>query len=610
MNSRSIKMAVLICLLAGFALFLGQCGRETRPQYVIIILMDAVRPDHLSCYGYDRKTSPNIDELASKGVLFEDAVSQAPWTLPSLATILSSTFPSQHGAKRVAGKNVPMKSKSMTFVELLEANGFRTCAMSTARLFVPQLGLARGFKESYIIGREPDVLEKVAAPELSRAAIDWLGKHRDEKCFLFIHHYDTHYPYKAEQGCVERFNPDYDGPYRFRFGDSSLRILKLARIGRLSEAVNLSDADVEQIKTLYDCEILRTDRAIGALIDSLDAWGCLEKSLILISADHGEEFLERGSLDHGQTVYEESIRVPLIMYSPWLVPEGKRISAQVGLIDLGPTILEAVGIEVPETYEGTSLLEVITSGAPPSSQELRPCGLPRTALVAESIAHRPEQKALRLPPWKLIYDPFFGIQALYNLRDDPGETNNVIATQDEVASNLADILLASLSSYWPGGWCIAWRRGSKDGFIRGTVNVAGGLIEVVTHGLYPDFDAPVDSLVLSHDNRMVLFRSDLDEGWAGIEIRMPSEQRIRLDIDYAGTHRIRTLLGGKPVEISFPTMITPGQASADRKTLDRLFRQRDADLLIFWLEPGTEPTAKEKHQAELRRKLKALGYID
>ena len=346
---RGISSIVLFVLAAGLLLQLG-CGKQNEPQYVIVILMDAVRPDHVGCYGYTRDTTPRIDRLAEDGVVFEDAVAQAPWTLPSLATILSSTFPCQHGAERVEGTNVAMKDREVTFVELLAEAGYRTCAMSSAVLFIPKLGLSQGFEESYVVGREEDVLERVAAMDLTDAAVSWLRQNRGDRCFLFIHHYDTHYPYMADEECLNRFNPDYEGPYRLRFGDKSLRILKMARAGRLSEAVDLTQADVEQIKTLYDCELVRTDRAIGNLVDSLSAWGCLEKSLILISADHGEEFLERGSLDHGQTVYDESLRVPLVVFGRRVIDQARRIADQVGLIDFGPTILEAAGLEIPAEF--------------------------------------------------------------------------------------------------------------------------------------------------------------------------------------------------------------------------------------------------------------------
>jgi choline-sulfatase len=604
-----MKRIRLIILVAVPLALMMACGNEARPQYVILILMDAVRPDHVGCYGYHRGTTPNIDELARSGVVFEDAVAQAPWTLPSVATILSSTFPSQHGAKRIEGKNVAMKDRETTFVELLAEKGYRTCSMSTAKIFIPELGLSQGFRESYVVGQEPDVLEKVAAMELTAASIAWLRQHKKEKCFLFIHHYDTHYPYKAEEGCTDRFNPGYEGPYRFRFGDSSLRILKAGRAGRLADAVTLSDADVEQIKALYDCELVRTDSAIGRFADSLAAWGCLEKSLIIVSADHGEEFLERGSLDHGQTVFDESIRVPLVIYCPAVIGTGGRVRDQVGLIDLGPTVLDVLGLDVPETFEGISLLPLMTGGKYSPDRQFRSGGLPTPCLVAEAIAHRPEKKALRCPPWKLVFDPFFGADQLYNLSQDPGETSNLIEAEPEMAANLTAILLTSMEAYYPGGWCIAWRA-RNDSDIEGTVKVGGGLIEVIGHNLFPEFAPQLDSLAISRDRREVYFRSRTEDRWEGIEIRMPSRQQARLDVALDGRRDVDVMVGGRTRRLTFPADFTPGEAEIGRSDLHRLFRQDDADLVVFWVDPGSEPTALDEKQDELRRKLKAIGYID
>lgn len=607
--SRGLLFISSCALLAALPLLTG-CGSRSKPQYVIVILMDAVRPDHLSCYGYERQTSPRIDAIAEAGVLFEDAVAQAPWTLPSVATIESSTFPSQHGAHRVGGRNIAMENQQVTFVEILAREGFKTCALSTAKIFVPGLGLSQGFNESYIVGRNPVVLEKVAAAELTDAAVTWMRQHKGDRCFLFIHHYDTHYPYKASEDCTGRFNPGYEGPYRTRFGDSSLRILKSARAGRLNEAVDLTPADVEQIKTLYDCEIIRTDKAIGRFVDSLEAWGCLEKSMIIISADHGEEFLERGSLDHGQTIYEESIRVPLVVHCPRVGAAATRIGHQVGLIDLGPTILETLGIEIPATFEGRSFLDLMTGGPAPPQHELRPCGLPVSCLVSEAIAHRPEKKAIRCPPWKLVYDPFFGATELYNLVEDPAETSNLIDRETETAANLTAILLASLDAYYPGGWCIAWRGRSGDGAIRGEVNVGGGLVEVVGHGLDPEFDPGLDSLVTSGDGRHVSFKSMIDEAWEGIEIRMPSRQKVTIDLSAGGSSGLTVQVGADSDELIFPVTLVPDQATVARNQQHRLFEQQDADIVIFWIDPGSDPSATDSKQDELRRRLKAIGYIE
>jgi arylsulfatase A-like enzyme len=607
-KSRIFLFVILVLIVAMAAVYFYRRS-SAPPQYVILILMDAVRPDHISTYGYERNTSPRVDALAAKGAVFEGAVSQAPWTLSSLATVMSSTFPSQHGAKRREGRNVAMKSGEGTFVEVLQSGGYRTCAMSTARLYRPQLGLEQGFGESYVIGGPDNVLEKVAAMELGSAAITWLRQHRDEKCFLVIHHYDTHYPYRASAACANRFDPDYNGEYRLRFGDSSLRILKKARVGRLSE-IGLTDGDIRHIKALYDCEIVRTDTSIGMLVDSLEAWGGLDRSMIIITADHGEEFLEHGSVDHGQTVYEESIRVPLVFFSPSCVDAGLRIPDQVGLIDIGPTVLEAVGLETPADFEGRSLMPYMSSRFEAGEMDLRPSGVPYSCYVAEAVAHRPERKALRCPPWKMILDPFFGTVELYNLDDDPLEASDLASAQPEIAAQLLDILLSAMEGYYPGGWGVAWRGSGRRASIEGSVDMQDQIIEVVAHNFHPDVDRDVDRLTTAPGRRNVAFGSALGSGWEGVEMRMAKPVRAGFDIRMAGTGNMSVQVGRRLMDVSFPMTVDPEEARVGRRTLGQVFDETPADLVIFWVDPGSEPTALDKHQEELRRKLKAIGYID
>lgn len=583
--------------------------RSEPPQYVILIFMDAVRPDHLSCYGYERETSPRIDALAREGALFEDAVAQAPWTLSSVATVMTSTFPSQHGAKRREGVNVPMKAGEETFVEMLASSGYLTCALSTAALYTPSLGLQQGFAESYVVGGNQDVLEKVAAMQLADAAVTWLRRHRDEKCFLVVHHYDTHYPYRASPACINRFDPDYNGEYRLRFGDPSLRILKAARAGRLSE-IELTEEDVTHIKALYDCEIVRTDASVGALVDSLDAWGRLDRAMIIITADHGEEFLEHGSIEHGQTVYDESLKVPLVIYAPSCVDAGLRVPDQVGLIDLGPTILQSAGLAIPEHFEGRSLMPHMSSRFDPVETDLRPGGLPYSCYLAESVCHRAERKALRCPPYKLIFDPFFGTVELYNLDADPHEAENLAGARPDMAEKMLDLLLTAMGSYYPGGWGIAWRGNDTGSNIEGSIQVPPGLIETVGHNMLPDLDSHVDALAISRDRKQVTFASKLDYEWEGVELRMGEPRRAGFDISVSGTPAAAVQVGNQVREVSFPVTLTPAEARLGRRDLARVFAETPADLVIFWVDPGSQPTALDEKQAELRRKLKAIGYID
>jgi len=610
-RSRVVLLVVFILLVAAVASYILR-DRSEPPQYVVLIFMDAVRPDHLGAYGYGRDTSPRIDDLAARGALFEDAVAQAPWTLSSVATVMSSTFPSQHGAKRREGKNVPMKTGEETFVEMLASAGYRTCALSTAKVYTPSLGLRQGFEESYVIGGEKDVLEKVAAMQLTGAAITWLRRHRDEKCFLLVHHYDTHYPYKASAACISRFDPDYNGAYRLRFGDSSLRILKKARVGRLAD-IGLTDRDMEHIKALYDCEIARTDASIGALVDSLQAWGRLDRAMIIITADHGEEFLEHGSIDHGQTVYDESLKVPLVIFAPSCVDAGSSIPDQVGLMDIGPTILQSAGIDAPPAFEGRSLMPLMSSRFEATEGDLRPGGLPYSCYVAESIAHRPERKALRCPPYKLIFDPFFGTAELYNIEDDPLEANDLAAARPGQALQMTDLLLTAMEAYYPGGWGIAWRASGAAvarAAIEGSVDIPRGLIETAGHNILPDVDTHVDALATSHDRKNVTFRSDLSPGWEGVELRMAGSAIAGFDVLVAGSKRLAVQVGHQVRDITFPVTLEPEEARLGRRDLGRVFAETPADLVIFWVDPGSQPSALDEKEAELRRKLKAIGYID
>lgn len=555
------------------------------PKYVFLICLDAVRPDHLGCYGYSRDTTPRIDRLAGEGAVFEDAVSQAPWTLPSIATVLSSTFPCQHGARRTEGTRAAYGGVSNNFVETLVSNGFETS------LFTGGLTL-RG---------------KVPAAELSEAALEWLRERLDRRCLIVIHHYDTHSPYVAGRECIERLNPGYEGRFKYSFGDFEL--LKQARVGRLSEVINLSPEELAHIKSLYDCQIMRGDSSIGLIADSLRAWGRLDEAMIIVFADHGEEFLEHGSIDHGQTVYEETIRVPLVIYCPSLITGPRRVGSQVGLIDIGPTILDAVGVEKPSYFEGLSLMPLVSDRFEAPDRPERPCGLPVTCLISESIARRSEKKAIRRPPWKLIYDPFFGAGELYRISDDPFEQDNVIESHRETASRLTDTLLI-MQPYYPGGWCLAWRSLERPGAVRGVVSLGGEAIEALSHNFLPGIDTETDSLVVTDDWKTVRFSTQAGRGWQGVEIRMPDRANAEVTITLGGRLPARTAIGRRAGRPDFPMVITPSEAAVERKEIHTLFEDPGVECVVYWIDPGAEPTAKRKTQAELRRQLKSIGYIE
>jgi arylsulfatase A-like enzyme len=576
----TVLAMVIVAVVLG--VMLRWPGRAKGPRYVFLICLDAVRPDHLGCYGYARDTSPRIDDLAERGILCEDAVSQAPWTVPSVATILSSRFPCQHGARATEGTRVIYSGVGNSFVKILSEEGFKTSLFTGGMLLDA----------------------KIPASELTMSALEWFKDNLDQRCLIIIHHYDTHIPYVAPPECTDRLNPGYSGPYKYRFGN--LEMLRQARVGRLADVLDLNHADIAQIKALYDCQIMRGDESIGMLVDSLAAWSRLEDAMIIIFADHGEEFLEHGSIDHGQTVHEESIRVPLVVFCPSIIDRPARLGRQCGLIDIAPTILDVLGIEMPPEFEGVSLLEQkpLWQGENP----LRPCGLPATCLVAEAIARRSERKALRRPPWKLIFDPFSGETELYNIEADPFEASNLADTEPQIAAALLDTLLI-MERYYPGGWCVAWRV-EDAGVISGKVRLDSKIIEAVGHGIVPEIDAEADSLVISEDWQQVRFRSVSSAGWEGLEIRMASGASAVFEIEIEGAERTEATVGNRTSPSDLPLELEPSQARVSRRDLRSLYAGAGTGLLIYWLEPGRDPAAKQPRQEELRRQLKAIGYLE
>jgi arylsulfatase A-like enzyme len=547
--------------------------------------MDAARRDHLGCYGYGADTSPEIDRLAGKGVVFDDAVSQASWTTASVATLVTSQFPCQHGLRWSSGSETAFGGLQANFIKTLASQGFKTA--------------------SFMAG--VDLKKKVPTSELTAKALKWLRPNRNARCLVWIYTYETHYPYAASAQCVERLDPGYQGPYQLRF--ENMEVLKKTRLGRL-EASGLTQADVKHLEALYDCQIMRADKAIGAFVDTLEAWNVLGQSVVVIFADHGEEFLEHGSIEHGQQLYEETIRVPLVIVAPSVTTGPRRIAEQVGLVDLAPTLMDLVGLEPSAAFEGRSLAPMLAPRFRASRGTTRPCGIPWDCLIAESVAHRSEKKVLRCPPWKLFFDPFFGACELYNLADDPGEKRNLVDERPEVTSRLGETLL-TMEKYYPGGWFIAWRgsEGRPGGKISGSVDLGAAMLEAVAHNFFPEADSLTDSLVVGAEAKSVRFATGLTSTWKGLEIRMAGPTEATLSLRAAGMPAAGVAIGMSGRTSQCPVTLSPEAARVARRDLRDLFLGAGADFLVFWCDPGTEPQARARQNEDLRKELKAIGYI-
>ncbi|MGD8628434.1 MAG: sulfatase [bacterium] len=419
------ELAIALARLAAVILVcLGiNCGNETPTTNLVLIGVDTLRPDHLGCYGYGPSTSPNIDRLAENGVLFENVVSPCPWTLPSFASIFTSLYPSQHGA---SGPRSALRKGFPTLASILLENGYATGAIINAPYLKGKFHMDRGFDFYYMTppeGRDAD--------GTTEDALRWIDDNSTGTFFMFAHYFDTHIPYAPPAPYDSLFDPGYAGKVRKPFNP---KWLPRARLHGLERITKLNQADRDHIEALYDGEVAYTDAAIGDLIDGLEARGLTDNTLIVFLSDHGEEFFEHGGFEHGHSLFGELLRVPLILSLPGRIPEGRRVAEQVRLVDVLPTLLDLLGFEPEDHFEGRSLAGLLGSegrmnergGNGPAREGARPGGgsrplLPHDFAYSEALLYGGEQKSLTTYPWKLIYDMQEQQASFFNLEDDPGE---------------------------------------------------------------------------------------------------------------------------------------------------------------------------------------------
>ncbi|MFA5005164.1 MAG: sulfatase [Candidatus Omnitrophota bacterium] len=355
-----------------------------RPN-LILICLDALRADHLGCYGYSRDTTPNIDRLASEGVVFEKAFSQSSFTLPSIASLFTSKYVSSHKADRIERR---LADSQITLAEVLKASGYNTAAfIYNATQFDPVFGLNQGFN-TYSIGEESD--RKPSFAKTLPACLDWLKANRQKPFFIFLHSNDIHEPYHS---VYENF---FDPAYRGRLDNEYMASGTPFHKNNLKR----TPREVEHIIAHYDGGIKYADTFIGKLIKQLEEWGLLEKTAIIIFSDHGEILSDRGKqFCHGFSVHDEEAHVPLIISGPQV--KALRVSCQVQLIDVMPTILDLLRINRKNLkLEGRSLAPLLRPG-------VKNC--PHNYVYAECIKGESQEEGfidrevmVRSASWKLI----------------------------------------------------------------------------------------------------------------------------------------------------------------------------------------------------------------
>ena len=421
--ARPILLVGLVILVAGLGLWLGISFLKgpAPDQNLIIVLVDTLRRDALGCYGNRFDLSPRIDALAAEGVRFDQAVSTSGWTLPAVASLLTGTWPSIHGARGKVVHLSPIRDEVPTAAEIFREQGFRTLALANAAFVSPLLHLDRGFEVyDHRHAYNSDIRR---ADETVATALDLLAEHGPTGVFLLIHLFDPHVDYDPPAGWETRFTGGRAEPPPPLTHEAALG---LRADGGASPP---PEEDLRYIEGLYYGEVGFVDAQVGRLIARLQEMGVYDRTTLVVTSDHGEEFWEHGGFEHGHTLYDELILIPLVVKFPAGVPRVKQeVAAQVRILDVLPTLFALAGIEQPASFVGQSLLPYVSGEA-------------NADLVAfsEGTLYGSEKVAWRTGNYKYILNlttdgEQFG--ELYDWRVDPGELEDLVAARPQIATGL------------------------------------------------------------------------------------------------------------------------------------------------------------------------------
>ncbi|MBZ5561392.1 MAG: sulfatase [Acidobacteriia bacterium] len=427
---------------------------------IVLIMLDTVRADHLSCYGYARPTTPRLDALALQGVLVEHAVAPTSWTLPALASVLTGLLPHQHGA----GWNQAMAAQPLTLAEILKAQGYETAAFNANEEFgLAGWGLDQGF-DVYVdahdwlrhnlaatfVGQSLyqtlfqefvsfNAFDHLDAEEINRQVFDWYAHRSRRPYFLFINYMDAHRPYVPP------------APYDRRFGRIPKPILR-----HISAALHdghwrrpISPSERQDLLDGYDNSLNYLDAQVYRLIEVLRASPDCERTFVIVAGDHGEGFGEHGAYDHGWDLYREVLHVPMLVSGPG-IPTGERVESVAELREIFPTVLELALGKVGAPISQTSLSRFWTPSSAPAKD-----AVPVISELTPSQADRRGRTVLSLcdARWHFLLDSE-GHTELFDWQKDAAESQNLAASPalqgviDQMRGQMEAILARSVSPWW------------------------------------------------------------------------------------------------------------------------------------------------------------------
>ena len=389
---KNISIVLGVLCLAGIGIYVTLAkNRHHEIKHIVLISMDTTRADHLGCYGYPKKTTPNIDAFAQTATRFEHVVSPVPITLPAHSSMLTGTIPPFHGVHNNIGYQ--LAPANLTLAELLKQNGFKTGAIVSAFVLDKQFGLSQGFDTydgSFESAPDHGMGAERSGDESTQVALDWLDKNSEGKSFLFLHYYDAHAKYEPPE------------PFASEFADDP-----------------------------YAGEIAFVDHCIGQVIQKLKDLNLYDSTLLIVTGDHGEMLGEHGEAEHSYFIYESAIKVPLIIRLPGQKKIGT-IAQPVGLVDIVPTVCSLLDIDLPVPVQGRDISLFLAGNIPDSydrtlySESIVPIRLGASSLMSISTGQ-----------WKYIQAPR---PELYDVFADPAEAHNLVAKEPQRARILEDQL--------------------------------------------------------------------------------------------------------------------------------------------------------------------------
>lgn len=411
---------------------------------IVLIVLDTARAMNFSCYGYYRETSPNIDKLSEKGILFENTITPAPWTLPAHASLLTGTYPLRHSLNSTGSV---LGNDLILLPEVLRNKGYQTIGIANNCYIGKMSRLNKGFRvfeepEEKFKHTRPVILRKTLRKlfgkwcnekyeigatrtnELAKTYIRQISK--NEPYFIFLNLMDAHLPYL----CPKKF--------RYMFLSKDIDVNRLKKVNQdvwlyLAGKVEMTREDFSILESLYDAQIRYLDYIVGNFIDFLRKSGYLDNTFLFIMSDHGENLGEHNLMGHVHNLYDTVLRIPLIVYYPGIITPGKRINKQVSLMDIFPTILEVLDIrdeKLDNQIQGNSLFNVI-NGEEGNSCLIAEYPIPQLEPFKRKVPEFDYSKfnrglrAIRTDEFKYIWSSN-GKDEFYDLTRDPGENSNLI----------------------------------------------------------------------------------------------------------------------------------------------------------------------------------------